>query len=444
MPSIIKAEFLRRRQTLMAQMEPNSIAILPAASEKIRNRDAQYPFRQDSDFYYLSGFGEPESVLVLIPGREHGETLLFCRERDRERETWDGYRAGPEGACERYGADDAFPINDIEDILQVLLEGKERVYYSMGRDQQFDQRVMGWVNALRAQIRSGATPPGEFLNLDHLLHDQRLFKSAAEIRVMKAAADISAKAHCQAMQTCAPGGYEYQLEAELLYTFVQHGARFPAYNSIVGSGDNACILHYIDNDKPMKSGDLVLIDAGCELEHYASDITRTFPVNGRFSPEQRAIYQLVLDAQAAAIAEVKPGNHWNAPHEASVTVITQGLLDLGLLPAEGDQPLEQAINSEAYKRFYMHRIGHWLGMDVHDVGDYKIGGEWRVLEAGMVMTVEPGIYIAPDDDSVAKKWRGIGVRIEDDVHITKQGCEVLSHGVPKTIEAIEALMNTNP
>jgi Xaa-Pro aminopeptidase len=439
MPNISKKEFASRRQLLMSHMEPNSIAILPSATEKIRNRDADYPFRQDSDFYYLCGFPEPEAVLVLIPGREHGETILFCRERDRTREIWDGYRAGPEGACSKYQADDAFPIGDIDDILSGLLEGRERVYYSMGRDQSFDQKVMAWVNTIRAQVRSGASPPGEFLNLDHLLHDQRLFKRAAEIRIMREAAEISAEAHCRVMKLCKPGLYEYELEAEILHAFMTSGSRSPAYNSIVGSGDNACILHYVDNTKKVKEGELVLIDAGCELEHYASDITRTFPVSGKFSSEQKAIYQLVLNAQAAAIDAIKPGNHWNDPHEVSVKVITQGLVDLGLL--EGD--FETLIKEEKYKLFYMHRIGHWLGMDVHDVGDYKIDGEWRVLEPGMVMTVEPGIYIAPDEKTVAKKWRGIGVRIEDDVVITKSGCDVLSSGVPKTVKEIEKMMRSN-
>ncbi|MEO0442706.1 MAG: Xaa-Pro aminopeptidase [Pseudomonadota bacterium] len=435
-PKISRQDFAKRRQALMANMEPNSIVIIASSSEKTRNRDADYPFRQDSDFYYLSGFPEPESVLVLVPGREHGETILFCRERDRDHEIWDGYRAGPEGACSIYQADDSFPITDIDDILPGLLEGRERVYYSMGKDQRFDQKVMSWVNAIRAQVRSGATPPGEFLNLDHLLHDQRLFKRAAELKVMQRAADISAEAHCQAMQICKPGMYEYQLEAELLHGFMRSGARFPAYNSIVGSGANACILHYVENNQQMKAGDLVLIDAGCELEHYASDITRTFPVSGKFSPEQKAIYQIVLDAQLAAIEQVKPGNHWNAPHEASVKVITEGLKTLGLLKGK----IETLIKNEKYKRFYMHRIGHWLGMDVHDVGDYKIDGQWRMLEPGMVMTVEPGIYISADDKTVPKKWRGIGVRIEDDVAITKDGCEVLSAKVPKTIKDIEKLM----
>ena len=434
--SLTKKEFARRRKALIEQMEPNSIAILPAAPEKIRNRDAHYLYRQDSDFFYLSGFPEPEAVLAIIPGREHGETILFCREKDRQREIWDGYRAGPEGAGKQYGADDAFPISDIDDILPGLIEGKERVYYSLGRDQHFDQQVMTWVNTIREKVRSGATPPGELLNLDHILHDLRLFKSAAEVRIMREAATISAKAHTKAMKSCKPGKFEYQLEAELLHQFTLAGSRSPAYNSIVGSGDNACILHYVDNNKVLKEGELVLIDAGCELENYASDITRTFPVNGVFSKEQAAIYQLVLDAQAAAIEVARPGYHWNDPHEASVRIITAGLVNLGLLKGSVDSLIEE----EAYKQFYMHRIGHWLGMDVHDVGDYKIEGEWRLLEPGMVMTVEPGIYIAPDDKSVAKKWRGIGVRIEDDVLITRMGNDILSAKAPKEIAAIEKLM----
>ncbi len=433
---ISKQEFARRRRDLMALMEPNSIAIVPAAPERTRSRDTEYPYRQDSDFFYLSGFPEPEAVLVLLPEREHAEYVLFCRERNPEKEIWDGYRAGPDGACETYAADDAFPIDDIDDILPGLLEGRERVYYAMGKDGEFDREVMGWVNAIRAKVRSGATPPGEFLDLDHFLHELRLFKSAAEIRVMREAAEISARAHCRAMQYCQPGMHEYQLEAEINYEFARNGARHPAYNSIVGSGPNSCILHYIENSGKMRANDLVLIDAGCELEGYAADITRTFPVSGKFSPEQKAIYELVLAAQDAAMAVIKPGNHWNEPHEASVQVITQGLVDLGLL--QGD--VAELIEAGAYKDFYMHRIGHWLGMDVHDVGDYKVAGQWRVLEPGMVMTVEPGIYVAKDNEKVDAKWRGIGVRIEDDVLITKGGCDVLTKDVPKTVEAIERLM----
>lgn len=433
---ITRTEFARRRQELMALMEPNSIAIVPAAPERVRSRDTEYHYRQDSDFLYLSGFEEPQAVLVLIPGREHGEYVLFVRERNREREIWDGYRAGPEGACNDFDADDAFPIDDIDDILPGLIEGRQRVYYGLGKDSEFDKKVMDWVNTIRAKVRSGATPPGEFLDLSHYLHDMRLFKSDSEIAVMREAADISARAHVRAMKASRPGVMEYQLEAEILHEFQMSGARFAAYNTIVGSGKNGCILHYIENSAPLRDGDLVLIDAGCELDYYAADITRTFPANGVFSPEQKALYELCLRAQLAAIEAAKPGNHWNAPHEATVTIITQGLIELGLV----DGPLDDAIANERYREFYMHRAGHWLGMDVHDVGDYKVGGEWRVLEPGMVLTIEPGIYVAPDNMRVDEKWRGIGIRIEDDVVITEQGNEVLTAGVPKTVDEIEALM----
>jgi Xaa-Pro aminopeptidase len=434
--SMTKQEFARRRKTLMAHMEPNSIAIVPSANSKLRSRDTDYPFRQDSDFFYLSGFNEPRAVLVLIPGRSHGETVLFCRERNKEKEIWDGYIAGPEGACEDYGADDAFPIDDIDDILPGLIEGAERVYYAMGKNPDFDRQVMEWVNTIRAKVRAGATPPGEFLDLDHYLHDMRLFKSAAELRILKRAGEISAQAHVRAMRACRPGLYEYQIEADLRHEFAVNGARDVAYNPIVAGGSNGCVLHYVANDQKLRDGELLLIDAGCELDMYAADITRTFPINGKFSPEQKALYEIVLAAQQQAIAAIKPGRHWNDPHEASVRVITEGLVELGLL--QGD--VNSLIEGENYKRFYMHRIGHWLGMDVHDVGAYKVGGQWRVLEPGMVMTVEPGIYIAPDDETVAKKWRGIGIRIEDDVAITKEGCELLTQGAPKAVDDIEALM----
>lgn len=436
LPRISKKEFAERRAQLMEMMAPDSIAIVAAAPERKRNRDVEYRYRQDSDFYYLSGFPEPEAVLVLIPGREHGEYVLFCRERDRTMEIWNGFRAGPEGAVSTYGADDAFPISDLDEILPGLIEGRERVYYAMGAQPAFDQKVMGWVNTIRAKVRSGAHPPGEFVVLDHLLHDMRLFKSPAELRMMKYAAEASAAAHVRAMQACHPGMLEYQLEAEYLHHFLMAGARAPAYSTIVGGGANACILHYIENDQPLRDGDLVLVDAGAEYDHYAADITRTFPVNGRFSAPQKAIYEVVLKAQLAAIKCVKPGNHWNQPHEAAVRVLTEGLVKLGLLSG----PVDELINSEAYRAFYMHRTGHWLGMDVHDVGDYKIDDEWRVLEAGMVLTIEPGLYIAPDDSSVDAQWRGIGVRIEDDVAVTESGHRVLTSAVPKRVEDIEALM----
>jgi len=434
--SISKTEFARRRKNLMALMTPNSIAIIPSAREQVRSRDTGYPFRQDSDFYYLTGFTEPDSVLVLMPGRRHGQFVLFCRERDPGRELWDGHRAGPEGACEQFAADDAFPISDIDDILPGLLEGKSRVYYSMGRSADFDRRIMSWVNILRGKAASGAAPPGEFTDLDHMLHELRLYKSAAELRLMRRAAEISAGAHRRAMRSCRAGLYEYQLEAELQHEFASCGARFPAYPSIVGSGQNACIMHYIENSDKMRDGDMVLIDAGCELEYYASDVTRTFPVNGIFSAEQSALYEVVLRAQLAAIAQIKPGNHWNQPHDASVKAFTEGLVELGLLKGR----VANLIKRNTHRAFYMHRVGHWLGLDVHDVGDYRVGDAWRVLEPGMVMTVEPGLYIDSGNIAVAKKWRGIGIRIEDDVVVTETGCEIISSGVPKTVAEIEALM----
>lgn len=434
--SIPLREFSRRRRNLIEHMAPEGIAILPSAPERVRNRDVHYPFRQDSDFHYLTGFDEAEAVLVLIPGREHGESVLFCRERNPEKERWDGFRAGPEGAVADFGLDDAFPIDDIDEILPGMIEGRSRVYYSMGLDAQFDARVMEWINVIRSKVRSGAQPPGEFIALEHYLHDMRLYKSAAEIRVMEQAAQISAEAHCRAMRLCRPGLHEYQLEAELVGHFMRRGSRSPAYPSIVGGGANGCVLHYIDNAAVLRDGDLVLIDAGCELDYYAADITRTFPVNGRYSPEQRALYEVVLAAQSAAIEAVKPGNHWNQPHEAALRVLVEGLVDLGILKGK----VEDLIDQEAYKPFYMHRTGHWLGMDVHDVGDYKVGAAWRVLEPGMVLTVEPGLYISPGQDGVDPRWQGIGIRIEDDVTVTREGCRVLTADVPKTVAEIEALM----
>lgn len=433
---IPKSEYARRRKALMAQMVPNSIAILPAAAVAIRNRDVEHVYRQDSDFQYLSGFPEPSAVMVLVPGREYGEFVMFCRERNPDQELWDGLRAGQDGAIRDYGADDAFPINDIDDILPGLIEGRERVYSAMGSNPEFDRHLMEWINIIRSKAHKGAQPPNEFIALDHLLHDMRLYKSAAEVKVMRDAAEISARAHVRAMRAARAGLHEFSLEAELDYEFRKGGAKMPAYGSIVASGRNACILHYQQNDAPLKNGDLVLIDAGCEIDCYASDITRTFPVSGRFSVEQKAIYELVLAAQEAAFDEIAPGKHWNQAHEATVRVITAGLVELELL--QGD--VDELIASEAYKPFYMHRAGHWLGMDVHDVGEYKVGGEWRVLEPGMALTVEPGIYIAVDNRDVAKKWRGIGVRIEDDVVVTRTGCEVLTGGVPKRVADIEALM----
>ena len=432
-------EFARRRKRLMQMMGKSSVAILPAAPIRMRNRDAEHTYRQDSDFHYLTGFPEPEAVAVLIPKRKHAEYILFCRERDPEMETWHGRRAGLDGAMEEYGADDAFPITDIDDILPGLLENCERVFYAMGCNTGFDNQVNGWVNQLRDKARAGVHTPGEFVALDHLLHDMRLYKSRAEITAMRKAAKISAQAHIRAMQITKPGMMEYEIEAEFQHHYKQHGCEH-AYTSIVGGGENGCILHYTENSAQLRDGDLLLIDAGAENDLYAADITRTFPVNGLFSPEQKALYQIVLDAQLAAIDKVKPGNHWNEPHEAAVNVITKGLIKLGLLKGN----LRTLIKEQAYRTFYMHRTGHWLGMDVHDVGDYKVGDTWRELEPGMVLTVEPGLYIAPGTKvgkrTVAKKWQGIGIRIEDDVLVTKDGCDILSKDAPKTINDIEALM----
>ena len=433
---ISKAEFARRRKNLMGMMDKHTIAIIPGAREVTRSRDTEYPFRQNSDLFYLTGFEEPDAVLVLVPGRRQGQVVLFCRERDPDMELWNGYRLGPEGAVAYLGVDDAFPIDDLDEILPGLIEGTQRIYYSMGHDDVFDQRVMGWVNQIRKLVRTGAAPPADFTDLAFLLHEQRLIKSAAEVRVMRKAGEISAAAHVRAMQECQPGRYEYHLEAAIQHTFAEHGARFSAYNSIVGSGANACVLHYTENASKMRAGDLVLIDAGCEYQGYAADITRTFPVSGQFSTEQRAIYDVVLEAQRAAIAKVRPGNTWNQPHDATVRVITKGLIKLGLLCGKE----RELIKAEAFREFYMHRAGHWLGLDVHDVGEYRVDGRWRQLEPGMVLTIEPGIYIAADNTKVPKRWRGIGVRIEDDVVVTEQGCEVLTGDVPKRADEIEALM----
>ena len=428
-------EFARRRRELMRMMGHGTIAIVPAAREKIRNRDSQYPFRQDSDFHYLTGFPEPEAVAVLVPGRRQAEYILFCRERDPLMETWNGHRAGPEGATRDHGADDAFPISDIDDILPGLMERCERVFYTMGNHPEFDNRVIGWVNGLRAQAKIGMQSPQEFVSLDHFLHDMRLYKSKQELAVMRRAAGISVSAHERAMRVCRPGMNEAELEAEFLHEFRRHGG-VPAYNSIVGGGENGCILHYVENSRPLKDGELVLIDAACEYDCYASDITRTFPVNGRYTPEQRAIYELVLKAQLAAIAKMRAGNHWNAPHEEAVKVVTAGLVKLGLLQGS----VAKLIKENAHKTFYMHRTGHWLGLDVHDVGDYKVDDKWRVLEPGMVMTAEPGIYIAAGIKGVPKRWWNIGVRIEDDVLVTKNDPEVLTGALIKQPDDIEAFM----
>ncbi len=434
---MVRQEFARRRKRLMEIMGRHSIAIVPTAAVRIRNRDVEFPYRPDSDFYYLTGFPEPQAVAVLIPHRAQGEYILFCRERNPEREAWDGLRAGLEGACETYGADDAFPVTDMDDILPGLLENKARVFYTMGQDPDCDHRVLNWVSQVRGRGRAGVRAPEEFIALGHVLHDMRLYKSKAELAVMRQAAQISVEAHRRAMRVCSPGLYEYQIEAELQHAFMHGGARAPAYPPIVGGGANACILHYRDNSAQLREGDLLLIDAAAEYANYAADVTRTFPVNGRFSTAQRAAYEVVLGAQCAAIEKVRPGNHWNEPHEAAVRALTRGLVDLGILKGR----LNTLVKEEAYKPYYMHRTGHWLGMDVHDVGDYKVGGEWRVLEPGMTLTVEPGLYFQAGMRGLAKRWWNIGIRIEDDVLVTSNGREVLTAEAPKTVEQIESLMS---
>lgn len=430
------SEFKKRRKQLMQRIGKGNIALISSAGVRTRNRDVDYPFRQDSDFYYLTGFNEPDALAVFIPGRERGEYILFCREFDENKALWEGAHAGLEGATGQYGADDAFPIEDIDDIVSGMLENKTKVFYPMGRDTDLDHRLQEWLRHIRSQSRSGVVAPAELASIEPVLHEMRLFKSTVEIKLMRHAAQVSAQAHCRAMQTCCAGQYEYQVEAEIVHHFMQAGLRHVAYPSIVASGKNACTLHYTENKDKLKHGDLLLIDAGAECDHYAADITRTFPVSGKFSEPQALLYQLVLDAQLAAIEQVQPGKPWNAAHDASVEVLTRGLVKLGLLKGS----VSKLIKNEKYKAFYMHRIGHWLGMDVHDVGDYKVNQQWRPLEAGMVLTIEPGLYIPEKCKSVDKKWRGIGIRIEDDVLVTKNGHEILTNGVPKTIVDIETLM----
>ncbi len=431
-----REEFSRRRKQLMRMVGAGGIAILPASPVARRSRDVEYRFRQDSDFYYLTGFAEPEAVAVLAPGRANGEFLLFCRERDRAKEMWDGHRAGPEGAVADYGADDAFPIDDIDDILPGIIEACPRLYFQMGLYADFDARITEWVNSLRGRASRGSHTPLEYVALDHLLHDMRLYKSRAEIAAMRRSAKVAVAAHERAMRASAPGRYEYEIEAEFRHEFRLNNA-WVSYSPIVGSGANACTLHYVENNAQLEDGDLLLIDAGCELDYYASDVTRTFPVNGRFTPEQLAVYEIVLEAQLAAIEKTVRDNPWNEPHDAAVKVITRGLKSLGLL----DGALPRLIRDEAYRPFFMHRTGHWLGMDVHDVGDYKVGDEWRLLENGMVTTVEPGIYI-PNTRKVPARWRNIGVRIEDDVAVTSKGPDVLSKGLVKEPDAVEALVQS--
>jgi Xaa-Pro aminopeptidase len=427
-------QLYQQRRIRLASAMGSGVAVIPTAPERPRNRDSHYPYRFDSYFHYLTGFAEPEAVLVLVAGNSP-KSILFCREKNPEREIWDGFRHGPEGAKESFGFDEAYPIAQLDEMLPKLLADQPSLHFHLGADSAWDARAVGWLNSVREQVRSGISAPGAILDVRAVLDEMRLIKDAEEIATMRRAAEISAAAHVRAMCQTRPERSEFEIEAELLHEFRRHGAQAPAYTTIVAGGANACVLHYVFNDAPLKSGELLLIDAGCELDGYAADITRTFPVNGKFSAAQKDVYQLVLAAQAAAIGQVRPGSHWNAPHDAAVKVLAQGFIDLGLCQGT----LAEVLEKESYKRFYMHRTGHWLGLDVHDVGEYKQGGEWRLLQPGMVLTVEPGCYIRPADDVPERFWN-IGIRIEDDVVVTDQGCEVLTHGAPKTVAEIEELM----
>ncbi|MDE2155319.1 MAG: aminopeptidase P N-terminal domain-containing protein [Xanthomonadaceae bacterium] len=432
--AIAPEEFARRRRQLMQMAGEDAVLLVAAAPERMRNADAAWPYRQDSDFHYLGGFPEPDAVLALLPGRRHGETVLFCRERDPARERWHGRSIGTERAVAEYGMDDAFPIEDIDDILPGMVEGRSRVYCHFGREPEFDARLLGWMRRLR-QLRGGGVVPKEFVALGYLLHDLRLYKSRAELKLMRSSAAIAAEAQLAALQVVAPGRHEYEVEAELLRVMRSRSA-VPAFAPIVAGGANACVMHYQANRALLRDGELLLIDAGAEVDCYASDISRTYPIGGRYSREQRALYEVVLTAQRAAIDEVCPGRPFSAAHAAAVQVLSEGLCALGLLKGNADA----AVAEGSYQRFFPAKTGHWLGMDVHDVGDYRIAGESRLLEPDMVLTVEPGLYVAPDDRSVAERWRGIGIRIEDDVLVTRDGNEVLTAAVPKEIDAIEALL----
>ena len=431
--------YAERRARLLEKMQ-RGIAVIPTAEEVARNGDTHYAYRHDSSFYYLTGFAEPEAVLVLIACQDkNGEpqAILFCREKNPEREVWDGFRTGPDAAKEQYGFDAAYPIAQLDEKLAGLMGNQPALFYPLGHDAAWDQRILKLRGEVQAKVRSGIRAPDEIRDVRALLHEMRLVKDVVELDIMRRAAAISAQAHCRAMRFARPEQFEYQVEAELLHEFCRHGARHPAYPSIVAAGANACVLHYVDNNARLGDCDLLLIDAGCEVDGYAADITRTFPVNGRFSAAQKDVYEIVLAAQAAAIAAARPGNTWDAPHDAALRVLAQGFIDLELCHGSVDAVLE----SESYKRFYMHRTGHWLGMDVHDVGDYKVDDHWRKLQPGMVFTVEPGCYIRPADDVPQALWN-IGIRIEDDVVITAQGNEVLTAAAPKAVAEIEELMRT--
>jgi len=425
--------YRQRRARLLEKMQ-RGIAILPTAEEVARNGDTHYAYRHDSSFYYLTGFAEPEAVLVLIAGDEQ-QSILFCREKNPEREIWDGYRAGPGAAREQLGFDATYPIAQLDEKLTGLMGNQPALFYPIGGDAAWDQRLLKLRNTVQAKVRSGIRAPDKIHDVRALLHEMRLIKDAHELDIMRRAAAVSAQAHCRAMRFTRPGRFEYEIEAELLHEFCRHGARHPAYPPIVAGGAHACVLHYIENSAQLIDGNLLLIDAGCEVEGYAADITRTFPVNGKFGAAQKDVYEMVLAAQAAAIAAAHPGNAWDDPHNAALRVLAQGFIDLKLCSGNVDSVLE----SEGYKKFYMHRTSHWLGMDVHDVGDYKVDNRWRTLQPGMTLTVEPGCYIRPADNVPPELWN-IGIRIEDDVTITQQGNEVLTVATPRTVADIEELM----
>ena len=427
------AIYAQRRARLQQQMQ-RGIAVLPTAPEQLRNGDAHYPYRFDSHFHYLTGFDEPEAVLVLVAGAKP-QSILFCRDKDMEREIWDGFRHGPDAARSSFGFDAAFPIAQLDAKLVELMGNQPALFHPLGAHAVWDDRILELRSRVQAQARSGTTAPNEIHDVRMLLDEMRLFKDSHELATMRRAAGISAAAQIRAMRATRPGRMEYEIEAELLHEFRHSGAQGPAYTSIVAGGANACVLHYISNNATLKDGDLLLIDAACELDGYAADITRTFPVNGRFSAAQKDVYEMVLAAQAAAIKAARPGSHWNKPHDEALKVLAQGMIDLKLCKGS----VAAVLESGDYKRFYMHRTGHWLGMDVHDVGAYKHNGEWRDLQPGMTLTVEPGCYIRPADNVPEALWN-IGIRIEDDVAISASGCEVLTDAVPKSVAAIEELM----
>lgn len=433
-----QTEYATRRQQFMAQMGKGA-AIFRSAPMAVMHNDVEYNFRQDSDFFYLTGFNEPEAVAVLAPYHAEHQFVLFVQPKDPEKETWTGYRVGVDAAKERYGADAVYSIQELDEKLPQYVEAADRIYYRLGRDRPFNDKVLALWQRLMMTYPKRGTGPTALEDPAPTLHAQRLLKSAAEVEQMRKAAQIAAEAHNRAMAFAQPGVYEYQVQAELEHTFRLQGAMGPAYPSIVASGPNACILHYTENTRQLQEHDLLLIDAGCAYNYYNSDITRTFPVNGRFTAEQRALYEIVLEAQLQAIAQVQPGNPYSQIHDTAVQVIVEGLLDLGLL--QGDR--DEIIKEQHYKPFYMHRTGHWLGLDVHDVGIYQHGETAHTLEPGQVTTVEPGIYIGPEiqpadgQPEVPERWRGIGIRIEDDVLVTASGCEVLTAGVPKAIADLE-------